>query len=177
MNVKQFLDSLAGILKEKSGIETTVVDDHVFQGGYYMNFTQFNTEVLRVNKDGKFNIRGIDIDSDGKFTYPWKYRFLIPTDETIDKLSERFPQVTFYQEKESSKAVFPVFCYMNVLYQFYSKKMSGKSAWYDRYSGIERWKFEKIRSTIASLPSRGVLSLLSKDDQEKCISPESGIAS
>ena len=173
MNVQQFLTSLSDMLKEKAGIELAVVEDHVFPGGYYMSFSQFNTAVLRVNKDGKFNVRGVEVDANGVFSYPWKYRFLIPTDETITRLHEKFPQVTFDPDKESSKAVFPVFCYLNVLYQFYHKKLSGKSAWYDRYSNIERWKFEKIRSTIASLPSRGVLSLLSKEDQAKCISPDS----
>ena len=94
MNIKDFLDNLAKELKDKAGVTVDIVDDDNFPGGFYMNFTEFNTAVLRVNQYGKFSMRGVDFDNDA-FSYPWKYKFLMLTDNAVDSLAKMFPQVEF----------------------------------------------------------------------------------
>ena len=168
MNIKDFLDNLAKELKDKAGVTVDIVDDHNFPGGFYMNFTEFNTAVLRVNQYGKFSMRGVDFDNDA-FSYPWKYKFLMLTDNAVASLAKMFPQVEFDSTKEAEKALFPIFCYINVLHQFYRKKLGGKKRWYPNFKDIESRKFEKIRRTLANLPSREALKLIPKDDQEKYI--------
>lgn len=168
MNIKYFLDNLAKELKDKAGVTVDIVDDHNFPGGFYMNFTEFNTAVLRVNQYGKFSMRGVDFDNDA-FSYPWKYKFLMLTDNAVDSLAKMFPQVEFDSTKEAEKALFPIFCYINVLHQFYRKKLGSKKRWYPNFKDIESRKFEKIRRTLANLPSREALKLIPKDDQEKYI--------
>ena len=57
MNIKDFLDNLAKELQSKAGITVEIVDDHNFPGGFYMNFSEFSTAVLRVNQYGKFSMQ------------------------------------------------------------------------------------------------------------------------
>ena len=168
MKIKEFLDNLAKELQLKSGISVEIVDDRNFPGGFYMNFTEFSTAVLRVNQYGKFSMRGVDPQEE-KFAYPWKYKFLILTDKAIAELSKTFPQVAFDSSKEAEKALFPIFCYLNVLHQFYRKKLGNKRSWYPKFKDIESRKFEKIRHTLANLPSREALKLIPKEEQDKFI--------
>lgn len=157
------------MLKEKSEITVSVVEDKNFQGGYYMYFTEFNnTAVLRVNKDGKYNMRAVVADGE-KFSYPWDYKFLLPTDETISKLESTFNKTTFNSDKELNKVVFPVYCYLSVLHQFYKKPLFVKKMWYNKFKDIEKRKFEKVRSIAANLPSRQALKLLPKEEQSTFI--------
>lgn len=168
MNIKDFLEKLSNELQTKAGINVEIVDDHNFPGGFYMNFPEFGTAVLRVNQVGKFSMRGVNLEND-TFSYPWKYKFLILTDNAINALSNTFPQVEFDSTKEADKALFPLFCYINVLHQFYRKKLGSKKRWYPNFNCIESRKFEKIRRTLANLPSREALKLIPKDDQDKYI--------
>lgn len=166
MDIKKFLESLSVMLKERGGIDTEIVSDRNFDGGFYLNFPEFSTAVLRVNKDGKFSIRSVESTED-KFEYPFSYKFLIPTNSTVEKLGKTFANVHFDGERELTKAVFPVFCYVSVLHQFYKRSLAAKKTWFVKYKEIEKRKFEKIRSVCSGLPSRQALKLLTKDDQVK----------
>ena len=168
MIIKDFLDKLAQELQSKAGITVEIVDDHNFPGGFYMNFSEFSTAVLRVNQYGKFSMRGVEFKDD-VFSYPWKYKFLMLTDTAVDKLAKTFPQVEFDVTKEAEKAMFPLFCYINVLHQFYRKKLGSKKRWYPQFKDIETRKFEKIRRTMSNLPSREALKLIPKEEQETYI--------
>jgi hypothetical protein len=138
MNIKDFLDNLAKELQSKAGITVEIVDDHNFPGGFYMNFSEFSTAVLRVNQYGKFSMRGVNFEND-VFSYPWKYKYLILTDNAVNALAKTFPQVEFDSTKEAEKAMFPLFCYINVLHQFYRKKLGSKKRWYDKRKSCKSW--------------------------------------
>ena len=51
----------------------------------------------------------------------------------------------------------------------YRKKLGSKKRWYPQFKDIESRKFEKVRRTLANLPSREALKLIPKDDQTKYI--------
>ena len=104
MNIKDFLDNLAKELQSKAGITVEIVDDHNFPGGFYMNFSEFSTAVLRVNQYGKFSMRGVNFEND-VFSYPWKYKYLILTDNAVNALAKTFPQVEFDSTKEAALLV------------------------------------------------------------------------
>ena len=113
-------------------------------------------------------MRSVDFEND-VFSYPWKYKFLMLTDKAVDALAKTFPQVEFDSTKEAEKAMFPLFCYINVLHQFYRKKLGSKKRWFPQFKDIETRKFEKVRRTLANLPSREALKLIPKEEQAKYI--------
>lgn len=168
MKINDFLFRVADELRRKSGIVAEIVDDRDYPGGFYMNFPEFGTAVMRVTKFGKAGMRGVDL-VDGTFAYPWKYKFLLPTDETTASLAKLFPQVVFDSSAEDEKAFFPLFCCLNVLHQFYQKKLTAKRRWFPRYKIIEERNFEKLRRALSNLPSRVALRLVPQEDQEKYI--------
>lgn len=169
MNTKGFLTKLANMLKEKSGIVVEIADDVNFAGGFYLHFPEFKTSVLRVNKDGKYNMRGVKFDGE-KFTYPWEYKVLLPTDSTVEKLASNFDKAIFNNDKEEAKMLFPMYCYLSVLHQFYKRSLYSKKLWFEKYSDIEKRKFDKIRAVSSSLPSRQALRLLPQETQSDFIS-------